>query len=48
MNSSASKGISNLLELYPAKSQLSINFIISFEMSLNVGSFFTYFHLEIF
>ena len=41
-NSSANNGISNLLELKPAKSQLCISSEISGASSLKVGSFATF------
>ena len=41
-NSSANIGISKLLELYPAKSQLCIKSWRIGAKSLNVGSFFTF------
>jgi hypothetical protein len=40
-NSSASKGMSNLLELYPARSAFSIKATIFSAISLKVGAFAT-------
>ena len=41
-SSSASKGISNFIKLYPAKSQSLMKFIISSAISLNNGLFLTF------